>query len=119
MSNPKKSIAIAGATGFIGSRLCEVLAVDFHIVGLSRRQRESTEHITWRKCDLYNLESCISALADIDAAVYLVHSMMPSARLTQARFEDLDLILADNFARAAKRHHIKQIKTNLIIGKKY
>ena len=25
--------------------------------------------------------------------------MMPSARLTQASFDDLDLLLADNFAR--------------------
>ena len=36
-------------------------------------------------------------------AVYLVHSMMPSARLTQASFADVDLLCADNFARAAKR----------------
>lgn len=105
----KKKIAIAGATGFIGSRLCEVLSDDFHIVGLTRSQREDTEKITWRVCDLYNLDSCISALSDIDSAVYLVHSMMPSARLTQARFEDLDLILADNFARAAHANSIQHV----------
>ena len=46
---------------------------------------------------------------DIDAAVYLVHSMMPSARLTQARFEDLDLILADNFARASQVNSIQHV----------
>ena len=34
MSLQRKKIAIAGATGFIGSRLCEVLADDFDIVGL-------------------------------------------------------------------------------------
>jgi len=42
-------------------------------------------------------------------AIYLVHSMLPSARLTQASFEDLDLICADNFARAAKRAGVEQI----------
>lgn len=35
--------------------------------------------------------------------------MMPSARLTQASFDDLDLLLADNFARAAHRQGIQQI----------
>ena len=109
MSLKKKKIAIAGATGFIGSRLCEVLADDFHIIGLSRGKRENTDIITWHTCDLYSLESCVSALAGVDAAVYLVHSMMPSARLTQARFEDLDLILADNFARAAQENSIQHV----------
>ncbi|MFZ0075441.1 MAG: NmrA family protein, partial [Exiguobacterium undae] len=40
---------------------------------------------------------------------YLVHSMMPSAKLTQGSFEDMDLILADNYARAAKENGIQQI----------
>lgn len=42
-------------------------------------------------------------------AIYLVHSMLPSARMTQASFADLDLILADNFASAAARCGVKQI----------
>ncbi|KAE9133855.1 hypothetical protein PF010_g2656 [Phytophthora fragariae] len=35
--------------------------------------------------------------------------MMPSAKLTQGSFADMDVILADNFARAASRNGIKQI----------
>ncbi len=35
--------------------------------------------------------------------------MLPSARLTQASFDDLDLILADNFARAAAKCGVEQI----------
>ena len=45
----------------------------------------------------------------IDTAIYLVHSMMPSAKLTQANFEDMDALLADNFARAAKSRVLKHI----------
>lgn len=104
-----KTVAIAGATGFIGSRLCSLLSSEFHVIALSRGNKVDSEQITWRQCDLYSLESCASALTDVDAAVYLVHSMMPSARLTQAKFEDLDLILADNFARAAERNNIDHI----------
>ena len=109
MSETKQTIAIAGATGFIGSQLCKALTDSFQIVALTRRHREDTGNITWRVCDLYNLDSCIAALEGVDSAVYLVHSMMPSARLTQAKFEDLDLILADNFARAAAQNKVRHV----------
>jgi uncharacterized protein YbjT (DUF2867 family) len=45
----------------------------------------------------------------VDVAVYLVHSMQPSARLTQARFDDVDLLLADNFGRAAAARGVRRI----------
>jgi uncharacterized protein YbjT (DUF2867 family) len=45
----------------------------------------------------------------VDTAYYLVHSMLPSARLTQGSFEDFDLIAADNFARAARKAGVKHI----------
>ena len=35
--------------------------------------------------------------------------MVPSSRLTQASFQDLDLLIADNFAKAAKAVGVKQI----------
>jgi uncharacterized protein YbjT (DUF2867 family) len=35
--------------------------------------------------------------------------MLPSAQLTQGSFQDLDLLVADNFARAAKKRGLKQI----------
>jgi uncharacterized protein YbjT (DUF2867 family) len=49
------------------------------------------------------------ALKGCRVGVYLVHSMMPSARLTQGSFEDIDFILADNFARAAKSNGLNHI----------
>ena len=45
----------------------------------------------------------------VDTAIYLVHSMMPNAKLTQANFEDMDALLADNFARAAKKQGVRHI----------
>lgn len=65
--------------------------------------------MTWRSADLFSLADAEDALAGADYAVYLVHSMMPSAKLTQAKFEDMDVILADNFAQAAKKNGVKQI----------
>ncbi|MBI5883637.1 MAG: hypothetical protein HZB91_11100 [Elusimicrobia bacterium] len=65
--------------------------------------------VEWRSCDLFSLRQCEEALAGAEQAFYLVHSMLPSARLTQGSFEDMDLICADNFARAAAKARVRQI----------
>ena len=41
--------------------------------------------------------------------MFLVHSMIPDGGLTQATFEDMDALIADNFARATKANDIEQI----------
>ena len=105
----KLTIAIAGASGFIGKALMKELQNHHNIVGLSRSAGREADGVTWRKCDLFSLKESEAALAECDIAVYLVHSMLPSARLTQGRFDDLDLLIADNFARAAAKNGIKKI----------
>jgi hypothetical protein len=61
------------------------------------------------RCDLFSLVQAEEALAGADVAVYLVHSMMPSTRLVQGSFADIDLLLADNFGRAAKKAGVQRI----------
>lgn len=63
----------------------------------------------WRQVELYSLSSTEAALHKADYAIYLVHSMQPTTRLHQGNFEDTDLLLADNFARAARANGVKQI----------
>jgi uncharacterized protein YbjT (DUF2867 family) len=105
-----KNVVIAGATGFIGKALAEELAGEYRVIGLTRRQPPKTcPNIEWRHCDLFSLFECEQALAGAEAAFYLVHSMLPSARLTQGNFQDMDLISADNFARAAAQVGIGHI----------
>ncbi len=41
-------------------------------------------------------------MKNVDIAIYLVHSIILSAKLTQASFKDIDEILADNFAKASR-----------------
>ncbi len=101
-------VAVAGASGFVGSSLLPVLAPDFDVVALRRTPAEPVPGVRWARCDLFSLLQTERALEGVDYAVYLVHSMLP-ARLTQARFEDMDFILADNFARSAARAGVKQI----------
>lgn len=106
-----ETIAIAGASGFIGRWFIDQFKHKYKFIAISRRKViEATDpHVEWRQADLYSLTSTQNALAGADYAIYLVHSMMPSTRLNQSSFEDTDLILADNFARAAEKHQLKQL----------
>jgi uncharacterized protein YbjT (DUF2867 family) len=106
---PKPTVAVAGASGFVGSHLLPTLTSDYRVVGLARGARETSGGVEWRACDLFSSTSTNAALEGIDVAVYLVHSMMPSSRLFQGHFHDTDLLLADNFAKACVRAGVKHI----------
>ncbi|MCK7535047.1 MAG: NAD-dependent epimerase/dehydratase family protein [Marinilabiliales bacterium] len=109
--DPMKTVVIAGATGFIGSSLAGNLCRDYRVVGLTRRTEmpRFCQDIEWKRCDLFSLIECERALEGADTAFYLAHSMLPSARLTQGSFQDMDLILADNFARAGESSGLRHI----------
>ncbi|MGB5832272.1 MAG: NAD(P)H-binding protein [Thiohalocapsa sp.] len=107
-------VAIAGASGFIGTALCPGLAKHYQVVGLTRSPAradtpDAAGLVTWQHCDLFRYHDVLAGLAGIDYAVYLVHSLAPSSRLTQASPRDMDLVLADNFARAAADSGVRQI----------
>lgn len=103
-------VALAGASGFIGRALAGKLQQRFRVAALSRGgPPPGAAFDEWRRADLFNLREATAALAGARHAVYLVHSMLPSARLTQGTFSDLDLICADNFARAAQSAGVEQI----------
>lgn len=107
----KQNIAIAGATGFIGRWFIDRYKNEFNITALSRKKvaNNNQSAVKWKQVDLYSISSTTEALANIDVAIYLVHSMMPSTRLNQGSFEDTDILLADNFSRASEQCNLKQI----------
>ncbi len=109
-------ILIIGATGFIGNRILKSLIEkpldpQQAVIALTRSSAPKTEStaVEWRSCDLFSLMQTEVAVRDADVAIYLVHSMLPAARLNQSSFEDTDLILADNFARACRKNGVKRI----------
>jgi len=109
---PRETVVVAGARGFAGRALLAELTQTHHVVGLSRSAeppRDGPPGVEWRGCDLYSVQELEQALAGADRAIYLVHSMQPSARLVQGSFSDLDLLLADNFVRVADAVGVKQI----------
>jgi uncharacterized protein YbjT (DUF2867 family) len=107
----KLTIAIAGAGGYIGRWFIHYFKDKYNLIGLSRNQVKSNPEpqVEWRQVELYSISSTIDALKGVDVAIYLVHSMNASTRLNQGSFEDTDLLLADNFSRAASINHVKQI----------
>lgn len=107
----KKTVAVAGATGFLGRWFINEYKDKYNFIALSRRKAKGAPQsgIEWRQVDLYSISKTIEALEGADYALYLVHSMNKSTRLNQGNFEDTDLLLADNFARAAEQNGIEQI----------
>ena len=107
-------IAVAGASGFVGTHIQMRLSKDYRFRALTRSpnivERYSGETSTeWCYCDIYSLPKLTNALKGCDYGIYLVHSMAPSSRLMQGNFEDTDLLLADNFIRAAEAANLKHV----------
>jgi nucleoside-diphosphate-sugar epimerase len=107
-------VAVAGAAGSIGRSVCEALAKDFDVIalvgsGARMKEADSSLPFTWQYCEPFSRRDVEAAVAGCDYAVYLVHTRLPTAKLVQAECEDMDLLIADNFARAASRNGVKQI----------
>ncbi|TDL96602.1 NAD(P)H-binding protein [Macrococcus carouselicus] len=106
-----KKILLTGASGYIGGNLLKEIKDDYKIIAASRstKNKKNEENVEWKQVDLFSLKDVEAAMEGVDTAIYLVHSMQPSAKLTQASFVDMDAILADNFGRAAKKKGVKHI----------
>ncbi len=89
-----EKILLTGASGYIGSHLMNKLKENYEIIAVSRNieNKSNEQNVTWKSADLFDLNEITEVMKNVDIAIYLVHSMMPSAKLTQASFEDMDAI---------------------------
>jgi len=107
-------VLVAGAGGAIGSAVSRALAHDFDVVALvGVRERmpdlEPGLSLTWRSCEPFSRNDVENAVRGCDYVVYLVHTRLRTARLDQAECKDMDLLIADNVARAASRQGVRRI----------
>lgn len=103
------TLGIVGASGFIGKELIKHLKSSVYSFNFASMSRNYQLNQNWRMIDLFSKSITEESLHNIDVAVYLVHSMLPSSKLTQGTFFDIDLLLADNFIRSCKINKVKKI----------
>lgn len=118
MRDERLTVVMTGATGFVGTALRRGLLPHFRLVGLTRSaadigqimgEKGNGDETVWRSCDLFSLLELEKTMQGADYAIYLASARLPSSRLVQGTFEDIDLIMADNFARAAQFCGVKHI----------
>ena len=108
----KPNVLLAGGSGYIGKNISSVIENDANLFALSKypnTKKEFNHNIKWLKKDIYNYEDVKSAMSGMNIAVFYLDPNKNSAKLTQATARDLNLIAADNFARAAAQQEINKI----------
>jgi uncharacterized protein YbjT (DUF2867 family) len=103
------TILLTGATGYVGGRLLHRLVREGYRVRCVTRRPEILAELVPRDVDivagdLLELESLTVAMAGVQVAYYLVHSMDASGS-----FEELDRRAASNFATAATRAGVRHV----------
>lgn len=108
MSKAAPRVLVTGATGFVGSHLFSALEREgFDVVGGTRDPDEARTRApgrTFRHVDLDRPASVAAALAEVDSAVYLVHSMGGGRHYAEAEQKN-----AHAFRAAAERRGLERI----------
>lgn len=103
------NVLVMGASGYIGSHLVPLLAEHGHRVRAAARNLDALTARGWTDvdcvaADVLRPETLDAALAHVEVAYYLVHSMGSGKG-----FPQLDRTAARNFRRAAERAGAKRI----------
>ncbi len=105
-----QTVLVTGATGYIGGRLVPELLAAGHTVRCLARTPSKLDDLSWRpdvevmRGDVTDVNSLADALAGVDAAYFLVHSMGGAAD-----FAARDRLAAETFRDAAAAAGVRQI----------
>ena len=102
-------VLVLGATGYVGSRLVPHLRDLGHEVVAASSSPPDPDRFGWDqrveaiRCDVTDEDSVDAAVSDVDAVVYLVHS------LQRSDFTDRDRLGAEHVAAAARHHDVRRL----------
>lgn len=102
-------ILVLGATGYVGTRLVPHLLEHGHEVVAASSSQPRPDHFGWDdrvraiRCDVTDASAVEAALADVDAVVYLVHS------LDRTDFGDRDRVGAETVAAAVAASGVQRL----------
>ncbi|MBA3652688.1 MAG: DUF2867 domain-containing protein [Actinobacteria bacterium] len=100
-----RTLAVVGASGYVGGRLVTYLADRGHsVVALGRQIDRLPSAAERRHADVADTAATVRALAGVDTAYYLVHSMA-----VPGDFAARDRALAASFARAAAQANVRRV----------
>ncbi len=110
---PGATILVCGATGYVGGRLVPRLLDEGYRVRCFARTPKKLDDYPWRnhdhvevvEGDLTDEDSIAAAAVGVDAAYYLVHSMISAGKEYAAR----DREVAETFARQMKAADVKRV----------
>jgi uncharacterized protein YbjT (DUF2867 family) len=107
---PSELILVTGATGYIGGRLVpRLLEAGYRVRCLVRdaerlKGRAWTDKVDVVEGDALQPETLLPAMEGVSAAYYLIHSLSDTDE-----FHERDMVVARNFAEAAKFANVKHI----------
>ena len=102
-------VLVTGSTGFIGSRLLRRLAASgYRVRAMSRRPLPGAQGVETAQADAFDRGQLRAALAGVDTAYYLIHSMEGGARNWKS-FAEREAAQARNFLAAASGAGVRRI----------
>lgn len=105
-----KNVMLMGIHGRIGQNLYKELKDTYNLHCFSGTNQENDDlKINYVKKDLFILPDVEEALQNIDIVIFFEDPIMRLNRLTQGRFDDIYLLIADNIARASYKNGVEQI----------
>lgn len=114
-------ILIAGATGYIGSRVLRILSEkNLEIRCLVRKPtiqkldalgilKEENKNISYIEGNALDYSSLLSATKGIDIVYYFIHMMDSSLPKDEKKFDEFDRKAAKNMVKACKENKVKRI----------